>query len=61
MRQGKLDDCGIFFTTKSTKRPEKISWEVQCMLAVNAASHEIFSGRLVLFVVQKDFLRYQLY
>ena len=48
----------FFFTTKSTKRPEKISWDEQRILAVKAASHEIFPGRFVLFVVQKEFLCY---
>ena len=51
----KLCDSGLFFTTKDTKRPEKISWEVRRMLAVNAASMKFFRGRFVRFVVQKEF------
>ena len=39
---------------------QKISWEVRRMPAVNAA-RMIFSGRFVLFVVQKEFHRSQLH
>jgi len=52
---------GYVLTTKGTKRPRKNSWEEQRILAVKAASHEIFPGRFVPFVVKKEFHRYQNY
>ncbi|MDD3952343.1 MAG: hypothetical protein PHY82_00340 [Lentisphaeria bacterium] len=42
-----------FLTTKSTKQPEKISWEVALTAVMRCSSHEIFSGRFVFFVVKK--------
>ena len=50
-----LGGCDIFFNNERHQRPEKISWEEQRIPAGKAASHEIFSGRLVLFVVKKLF------
>jgi hypothetical protein len=43
----------VFFYNEKHQRPEKISWDQQRILTVNAISHEIFSGRFVLFVVKK--------
>ena len=41
----------VFYYNEIHQRPEKISWDEQRISAVKAASHEIFSGRFVLFVV----------
>ena len=48
----------VFFNNEKHEMTRKISWEEQRILAVKAASQEIFSGRFVLFVVKKEFLCY---
>jgi len=47
---------GGILNNEKHETTRKNSWQVQRMLAVKAASHEIFSGRFVLFVV-KEFRR----
>ncbi len=45
MRQSNLVTEEFFLTTKSTNRPEKISWETVFTVGIRCSSHEIFSGR----------------
>ena len=52
----KLGGSGIFEQRK-TLTTRKISCDEEPILAAKTASHEIFRGRFVRFVVQKEFHR----
>ncbi len=51
----------VFFYNKRNKMTRKNFMGSTMHASSQRRFHEIFSGRFVLFVVQKEFLRYQLY